>query len=771
MADTTMPSSPNADIETRAEAEKGEEPMSSSFWLGEIAAAKKRDDKWWKRGNAVVSRYRDERASDTDGRRANILWSNTELLKGSLFEGISAPDVRRRFPKKGPDERAARTVAIVLERALSYCQDTYDAAGAIECIVEDSLLPGRGTGWIVYEAEVEEPEETVPGYIEKPEGSEPDEAPEPEMSSDDDATGASGVQEPEPYISDQSVRIDHVYWQDFLHSAGRKWSDVWWVSRKHLYSRDELKKYFPQHGDKIPLGADIDMGDGGKGSKDDTFKRAEVWEIWDKSKKQRVYIADGYEFLLKTPQDDPYKVQGFYPAVEPIYSVKTTSTMTPVPEYLMYQDQAKELDQITTRIHYLVDALKRRGVYDASMEGGDNQLSALMTAGDNEFVPYKGFAALMEKGGLRNVFQTEDLSQIITVVQQLYLQRAALVQQIYEITGISDVLRGASNPNETATAQRIKANSGSLRIQKRQQRVQNFQRDMYRLKAELIAEHFTREKLIEMTGIEMPTRAELQMAQTILQQAQAAQQMAQAQPGQAPGMQAPMMMPPPMPGPQAIADAQRIVKLVPWEDIEKILRSNDRRGYKIDIETDQTVKGDDLEQKQARIEFLTSMQGFLGNALPAAMQEPALMPLVRELTNFGVRAFKIGRSLEDAFDDAFDQLVQSSQQQSQQPPPQDPRAEAQAGKMKAETEALTAATQAKIQTATIDAQIKQQKAQADALKDQADIEGKKIDNETKIAMAQMQQMLTEHKAQIAAMQAQMRMGQQVAKAFGNGAVQ
>lgn len=113
----------------------------------------------------------------------------------------------------------------------------------------------------------------------------------------------------------------------------------------------------------------------------------------------------------------PYKLRDFFPCPEPIYAVKTTGSLEPIPEYTLYQDQADELDAITTRLYRLVDALRRRGIYDASAEDDGKTLGQLAYAGDNEFLPYKGFAALMEKGGLAGVFQSENLEPIIKVVQ------------------------------------------------------------------------------------------------------------------------------------------------------------------------------------------------------------------------------------------------------------------------------------------------------------------------------------------------------------------
>ena len=664
------------------------DPMSAGLWHDELKAAEKREETWIKRADKVVARYRDERDMDDRGeRRTNILWSNTEILKSVLFQSIGNPDVRRRFPKKGKDERASRQAAMSLERALSYCGDSYDSDAEIEYVVEDHLIAGRGQAWIVYDADVAE-----------------------EETEDDDGNKVKEAVE----ITDQSVRFEHVFWKDYRTSAGRKESDIWWKARRHHYNRDELIKYFgEEHGKAISL--NVEMSDGAKGKdRDETFKRACVWEIWDKTKKERLYVADGYPKILKK-DDDPYELRQFFPCPAAMYGVKTTSSLQPIPEYTLYQDQCEELDAITTRLNRLIDALKRRGVYDASAEGPDNQLSNLATAGDNQFIPYKGFAVLMEKGGLSGVFQTEDLRPIIEVVQQLYQQRATLIQTIYEVTGISDVVRGASNPNETATAQRIKGQFGSLRITTRQAKVNRFIRDLYRLKGEIIAEHFTREKLVEMTGLDMPLQMEIDQAKQQLAMIEQAKQQAQQppQPGQPP---APAM---PQVDPAMVKELQVIAKAVPWEEISGILRSDDRRGYKVDIETEDTAQVDEDAEKAARMEFLTTMQNFMTAMVPAAQAQPESIPLVKELAVFAVKSFKVGRGLEEAFDDFFNKLEQAPPQPPQ-PNPDVMKAEAEIKRADADMQMKQATHQEDLKHKELDRSIKEYDLQLKSV----EIEGK-----------------------------------------------
>lgn len=771
----------NASIDKRSDVD--DKPVLSKFWLGEIAASKKRDETWHKRADKVIARYRDERDQDRyadSERRANILWSNTETLKSALFQSLGNPDVRRRFPKKGADDKAARQAALSLERSLSYCSDAYDAESQIEACIEDYLLPGRGSGWVVYEADVAEGygEEEDAGQ-EAPNGKvrantlgAPSIFPTPGVgpstfgqngvNGSGNGYGQQSMLPTGPQINNQSVKLCHVFFKDFLTSAGRKWSDVWWVARGHDYSRDELKKYWPKHAEKIPLNQSVSgYNNTAKGSKEeeDTFKRARVWEIWDKSKKERVHVAEEYDLILdNTP--DPYKLKDFFPTVEPIYGVKTTSSLTPIPEYTLYQDQAEELDILQTRLCRITDALKRRGVYDASAEGPDNQLATLAHAGDNQFVPYRNFAALMEKGGLAGVFMTEDLKPFAMVLEGLSAREQALLQKIYEITGISDIIRGASNPNETATAQKIKGQFGSLRLQKRQKRIQCFIRDLYRLKAEIIAEHFTREQLVEMTSIDMPLKAEQEQAKMMLaaiqQREQQAKMMAQGPPQGGPPQQGapmnggvpppngggmpggppqPMMPPAPPPvSPQVMEQLIATAKAVPWEDIQAILRSDQRRGYKVDIETDATNALDSETEKQQRIEFITAMGTMLSEALPMIAQAPppaaaALVTLLKENAMFAATAFKAGRTMEEAYEDAFTKLEELAKSQASQPPKPSPE-EAQ---LKADMEMKKADLQFQQQSKQMEFQFKQAEAQQSA-----QIEQRKMEHEAKLKEQELQ---------------------------------
>jgi hypothetical protein len=353
-------------------------------------------------------------------------------------------------------------------------------------------------------------------------------------------------------------------------------------------------------------------------NENELYNRAEIWEIWDKVQLRRVFVATGYKEVL-ADDEDPYNLENFYPCPTPLIAVKTTNTSIPIPEYTLYQDQAEELDRITTRITFLIEGLKRRGVYDA----GIPELAHLANAGDNEFVPSENFANLSQKGGLVGAFQTEQIGEIATVVNGLYQQRSAVLQIIYEVTGISDILRGSTKASETATAQKLKAQYGSMRLRRRQDDIQTYIRDLFRIKAELIAENYEPETLERMTNIPVT------------------------------------------------------------EEMLEIMREDKLRSYIIDVQTDSTVFEDEEEEKRTRIQFADTLGAYLVKAIEITQAAPDLTPLAFEIVKFVSGAWKVGRNFEDIIDQTEATIMQQLEASKQQPQVS-PEQQMQQGKMQAQ---------------------------------------------------------------------------------------
>ena len=571
------------------------------YWQNELEKADLFERDWRERGMRVVERYRDEREGRAligpSNSRFNILWANTETLKGAMLARMAEPDVRRRFPDVNP---AGRQVAILLERALSYGLDVYDGITPMKSALEDYLLPGRGVVWVVYEPVIIKEKIKI------------------EVKSEDVSINE---QEEVERLGDQRCRFEYVHWQDYRESPSRRAEDATWRARRHWFTRDDLIGRGFKDAHEIPLNW---MPDTNEDNADygETYNRAEVWEIWCKVTRKRLFVATGYKDVL-AEDDDPYELESFFPTPTPLIAVRTNDTSVPVPEFTMYQDQADELDRVTNRIAYLVEALKRRGVYDASVP----ELAQLAMAGDNDFVPSDNFASLAQKGGLAGVFQTEDTSTVSTTLGGLYTQRTQVLQIIYEVTGISDIIRGGgTKASESATAQQLKAQYGSMRLRRRQDEIEKYIRALYRIKAELIAENYEPEILERITGIEVT------------------------------------------------------------DEMLEIMRNDKLRNYQIDVETDSTIFANEEETKRTRIEFASVFGDYLVKAIEATRAAPEITPIAFEMLKFVSGAWKIGRNFEDVIDQTEAQVMQQLQAMQQQPPQPSPEAAIQQQKIMAELE-------------------------------------------------------------------------------------
>lgn len=638
-------------------------------WKIELELAKRTDEKWVNRGKKIVKRYRDERAGTTGGNRYNILWSNVQTLLPAIYAKAPKAEAVRRNKDNDP---AARCAAEILERALQYEIDHYpDFDEAMRNAVQDRLLPGRGVAWIRYEQR--------------------------------EIAVAEGA-EPSQYEVKDCTAVDYVYWEDFRCSPARVWGEVTWVARRVYMSRDEVKARFGEILEErgksaadvplthVPIGLDQMKDQGATNGDTEAMKKAEVWELWDRKTKAVYWTAQGFDDLLDV-REDPYGLDDFWPCPRPLFATQTSDTLVPVPDYALYQDQANELDMLTQRIGRLTQAVKVVGVYDASATGVQRMLQEGV---DNTMIPVENWAVFSEKGGVKGQVDWLPLEQVVKALQQCYLAREQCKQVIYEITGISDIIRGATEASETATAQNIKRQFGSLRLRPRQQDVAMFASEILRIKAQLMMDIYSPESLVAMSGI-MDTY-----------------------------------------------DREFVEKAL------MLMKSEPMRAYRVEVAADSLIELDQEQEKASRTEFLGAASGFLRQAVPAAQQSPEMAPLLGEMLMFGVRAFKGGREMEAAFQKFVDQM--------NQPKPQQPDPEAMKVQAEAQQKQMQMQADMQIEQAKLAAQVESDRAKmmAQMQVEQARMQMQaEVDINRQRAEAEQHAMKIQQEAQLQALKTQM----------------
>jgi len=642
-------------IDAAAEKAKLQAQKTATKWIAELGVSEKALQPYITRARKIVRRYKrdDEsvRAVSARDRQFALLWSNTETIRPALYARPPQPVVSRRF--KDADV-VAKAASEVLERCLTFSIDKQNLDGVTRDLVLDYVLVARGLTWeryvpthgaMVYpkvpvvqittdagvkynddqgnEYEADKVEETEHGKYE--------------------ATGDGYA----PVIFEESV-TDYVNNDDWGCSPSRTWDEVTYVWRRVYMDREQLIDRF---GEKIGKAVPLDWGPRtktqSKGMDDDGVKRAAIYEIWDKCTKRVFWISKSWSAQPLDEREDPLGLDGFFPCPKPLLGTTANDSLIPVPDYVYWQDQAEEIDDLTSRIGKLEKALKLKGFYAGD---GKTNLDQLFKADTNMLIPVADWINMKEGGGLRGQIEWMPIDQVVSTLQACINLRTQLIEDVYQITGVADILRGATDPGETATAQKIKARTGAVRIRDKQNELARYLRDVLRIKGEVIAEKFGIDTLKAMTGEPLPTADEKAQLQAQIQQA-AQQAQLQGQPS-----------PPIPPG------VEDILKSPTWEDVQALLTNNAMRQFRIDIETDSTIEPNEMDEQERTVQFITAISGFFAQVGPLVAAQPLLGRMFGEMIKFAARRFRAGRQLEDVIDSTIDQmLAQASQPQPQAP--------------------------------------------------------------------------------------------------------
>lgn len=767
----------------------------AAFWKSQIEAFNQAMRKFNKRANTVVKRYRDERnrVEESGNRRMNYLWANTQVMLPAIYSTCPVPVVDRKFLDRDP---IGRLSSQILERSLKNEIEFNNFHQAVGQSVLDRLLAGRGVLWCRYVPEFGEGE-SLPGYT--PNGVE-----DPLMDIGEDVGDKSlteetdeeeQLEESQETVISEKTEVDYIDWRDFLYFPvkARTWNEVQAVAKRVHISRKEAKEFF---GDKIGSKLRPDTTPMSKGGTNPELDYSEtsafndvnerliiVYEIWNKSDRKVYWISTGYEFLCKT-EDDPLKLTTFFPVPQPLFSTSTNDTLVPVPDYMEWQDQAIQIDELTERLAMLAKACKVVGVYSAK----ETSLKRIFDEGcENEMLPVDQWAMFAESGGLKGVIDFVPLEQIQSCIETLQKVRQQVQIDLDQVTGLSDVIRGTSDSRETLGGLRLKNNNAGTRLSKSQAEVARFARDTVRILAEIMCKHFSDEALIEASGIlfEDALQPDTVMREWEAENGQQQGPQSPPQPPQAgpgvpgvplppphqtpmpgqpmPPMQLPGMAKPPgqmgpmgpqqnnvIPFPGATQqpqlpnfmpsvtptrpDPQALIMMKVGKALD-LLRKDIKRGYRIEIETDSTIFGDKAQDREDATQFIGAMGAFIKQFSESAAAEPELMPLMGKAFQWGVRKWRVGRDLESQVDAFVDTMTKKAKQLADNPKPspeeQKTQAEVAKIKMQGDLQAQNDQRDAAKQQAE-----DQRQAQLDQAKDQREKE--KMQMEAQIEQMRMQ---------------------------------
>lgn len=697
------------------------EPKSSARILSTLKKAERSFNAWQALCDRIDDVYSRESYYDTVGESSwidpeyDLFWASMEIMKPAVYARPPKPVVSPFFK----DRSALRNVtAEVLERSVTSDFSRVGIDEAMKCVRDDLIFYNRGQLWATYET---------------------------------DEKGGG-----------QRVCIEHLDRKDFLHGLARKWCDVPWVARRAWMTKTELRKRFKKHSGDAYKAATYHEPERDNSENDvgDYSKKAGVWEVWHKADDKVYWVCDGVSVLLD--EDKPHlDLKGYFPCPKPAYGTLRPRTLKPVPDYVRYAGHFQKINSLTRRIYDLLDMVRMKGLIPAGGDIGD-AVEQVMKDDDNSsmLIPVPSAALISSSSGASGFVQWLPLNEIAEAITGLISARRELFSDYDRLSGISDIMRGETEAEETLGAQQLKSQYGSVRVKDKIDELQRIARDVTEIASEIMAENFSQDTLLEMSQMEIPTKAEI--AKRVKELESAAKEelkglREQAQQAQQSGHQVD-----PQQVSQQVQQAQQqvVAKYAPMlkqfseqvsiEAVMKLLRDDKARNFAFEIETDSTVLTDELQEKSQRNEFLTvftgASQGLMGLA---SLGEPGAK-LAGEVLKFVLQPYRVGRSLNTVIDEFIQAAPQMAAAANGEGSGEAEKALAEANKKLADAEMEKAkAANMKVQT---DAAGKQQELQAQIAKLQQ--EGREKEFKASVEVETLRGKLAEQDAKINLMQAQ-----------------
>lgn len=556
----------------------------------------------------------------------DLFWASYEILKPAVYARPPKPVVSPQFKDRRP---VKNKTAELLERTSISAFDRSDINNVMCEIRDDLIFTNRGVMWLTYETE-----------------------------------------------GGQKVCFEQIDRKDFRHQPARKWSEVGAVARRAWMTKRDMKKRFASHsGDAYKDAKFTVKRDEEENGSVDHSRKASVWEVWHKVDNKVYWVSEGVEVLLDVSEPE-LKLRDFFPCPKPAFGTLQRRSLIPVPDYERYAVHFGKINTLTSRIYLLLDKVKMKGLIPS---GGDvaDAIEELIRSDDDEILIPVPSASLT--GDMANFVQWMPIADVATTIQGLITARSQLIDDFYQLSGISDIMRGATEAEETLGAQQLKTQYGSVRVEQKVRELQRIACDAVKIASEIIAEKFSQETLLEMSQMEIPTKADItkqiegiekaakqelkaledkarEMAsqmggQVDPQQAQQAQQEFQQAQQQILAKYAPMLN-------EAKAE-------VPIEDIMKLLRDDKARGFAFEIEDESTIIADEQAEKQSRNEFMAAFSTAAQALAPLVQSGPDGAKLAGALLKFQLAPYRVGRELESMIDDWIDSVANTP------PPSQD----------------------------------------------------------------------------------------------------
>lgn len=644
---------------------------SAKYWQDQIARSRRDHEDYISAFEKSIGVYKGTTKLDDAERKLNVWSYLVETLIPAYYSKVPRVEAKLRKASGNPIQNAS---SIAIERATQYQLDECMPFRQIGLNAARSLvLGGRAVLWLSYKAKVTEKESSY-GLIRDVNGNFYNEKNEPYDGDPEAIQEESGIYTVSSLIKNkesEELIAEILNYHDFLVDTCRSEHEETWRSKRAFLTRELATEIF---GKDIANSLDYSSFPDDKKDRNRDKRaeegRAELQEIYCIENKKVYWLQEKGEKSFLEVGDPALKFKDFYPC-EVIKATTTPDSNIPISDYTLWEDQILEVERLTTRIAACTRAIRTNFAYDAASGG---KLEDLLI-GDLKGTPCKNWSEHAKSGGLRGMMDFLPIEQYVSALQVLNTARNEALERLYESAKLGEILRGSSDPNQTATAVQLQSDWGSVGLKVKQQMFSEFISNGVAKIGEIICEHFDTNKIYEMAN-----GAELENPE----------------------------------------------KGITWQGIFDTLRDDPSRRYRIEIATDSMIEINERAVRKDRTDAIASLGGWFSQITPFLEKYPGFAPASVKLSQFVLRTYKEAKELEEPFEQGLAAVVQSSQQQQAQQAQGQPTPGA-------------AEAQAKLQAAQLQAQIDQQKMQLEMQKSQLEAELKREENAIKMASLSIEQ--------------------------------
>lgn len=602
------------------------EVRSLSYWLKWIAAAKKAAERYTRDGKDAYKEFekdvinRDENTPLQERVVYPIYWSMCDTVLSAYYARQPKIITAREFEI---NDDVANTGALIIERLGKYHLRSSHFSDTMRAITQDYVHTSKSTGQVIYEASNAKAKTRVP--VQQAQGAEGivyidsnGNVITDEIKQDQDGLFAE-VEVDQVDESTQRIYTSPVPFDEILHTPTAKTNaEISEIAYFFSLTKDEAKGKFSE---KVILNypwrrgerkTDELSGDSMRDGPETADEFMEGWEIYCKKTRKVYFVSQQYPHgFLKDPQEDPYKLREFFPSPAFAISNKPRKNLYPRPAYVHLRPTLQQLHLMYQRVFGLIDSVRRRAIVD-----GDEEILALLNAGDQEFISARRMQGIVEKGGLDKMIWYLPVKELVDAIAELNALEDRFKNNAYEWFGVPDILRGQSDPIEALGTQQIKATAAHDRFKIAKMEMQRIARDLIEMMVDLSLQVFSDQKIARICGYDY--------------------------------------LPP--------EDQQRFLPAL------QFLRNDEERFIRLEIETDSmSFVDEDLKYQRRNMAIQAAVNGV--KEVTAMMQQsPTMGALAMKAVLLSLENLEDGKQ----FSDSIKQISNEMNEQAQQPPPEPP---------------------------------------------------------------------------------------------------